>query len=149
MHKHTSFVAASVIAGSFALLGCGSSTSSSMMPSQADLVALSSGNRLTFIRSADAFVQGSLTVTGVNGKPHWYRCAPCQPAALRADRHQHPLHHQLADRCRYRGQYPVSALYGGHAFWHGLQPFRNSWSFISPPQDELNNRLLPASTTLT
>lgn len=67
MHKHTSFVAASVIAGSFALLGCGSSTSSSMMPSQADLVALSSGNRLTFIRSADAFVQGSLTVTGVNG----------------------------------------------------------------------------------
>lgn len=67
MHKHTSFVAASVIAGSFALLGCGSSTSSSMMPSQADLVALSSGNRLTFIRSADASVQGSLTVTGVNG----------------------------------------------------------------------------------
>ncbi|WP_457384370.1 DUF4394 domain-containing protein [Thermostichus sp. OS-CIW-26] len=38
-----------------------------MMPSQADLVALSSGNRLTFIRSADASVQGSLTVTGVNG----------------------------------------------------------------------------------
>ena len=38
-----------------------------MMPSQADLVALSGGNRLTFIRSADAFVQGSLTVTGVNG----------------------------------------------------------------------------------
>jgi hypothetical protein len=67
MHKHTSFVAASVIAGSFALLGCGSSTSSSMMPFQADLVALSGGNRLTFIRSADAFVQGSLTVTGVNG----------------------------------------------------------------------------------
>jgi hypothetical protein len=67
MHKHTSFVAASVVAGGFALLGCGSSTSSSMMPSQADLVALSGGNRLTFIRSADAFVQGSLTVTGVNG----------------------------------------------------------------------------------
>lgn len=67
MHKHPSFVAASVVAGGFALLGCGSSTSSSMMPSQADLVALSGGNRLTFIRSADAFVQGSLTVTGVNG----------------------------------------------------------------------------------
>lgn len=126
MHKHTSFVAASVIAGSFALLGCGSSTSSSMMPSQADLVALSSGNRLTFIRSADASVLRIPDGNRSERQPHWYRCASCQPAALRADRHQHPLHHQLADRCRYRSQYPVSALYGGHAFWHGFQPFRNS-----------------------
>ncbi|MCF2970900.1 DUF4394 domain-containing protein [Synechococcus sp. Nb3U1] len=59
----------SVAAGGLALCGCSSGHSSpmAMMPSQADLVALSSGNRLTLIRSTDASVQGSLRVTGVNG----------------------------------------------------------------------------------
>ncbi|MEN9226919.1 MAG: DUF4394 domain-containing protein [Thermostichus sp. DRC_bins_24] len=59
----------SVAAGGLALFGCGSGHASpvAMMPSQADLVALSGGNRLTLIRSTDASVQGSLRVTGVNG----------------------------------------------------------------------------------
>ncbi len=69
MRKHLQCVAVSVAAGSLALLGCSNSNASpmAMIPSQADLVALGSGNRLTFIRSTDASVQGSLTVTGVNG----------------------------------------------------------------------------------
>ncbi|MFS8835052.1 hypothetical protein ACVW0Q_002218 [Thermostichus sp. MS-CIW-21] len=69
MRKHLQCVAVSVAAGSLALLGCSNSNASpmAMIPSQADLVALGSGNRLTFIRSTDASVQGSLTVTGVSG----------------------------------------------------------------------------------
>ncbi len=69
MRKHLKPVAVSVAAGGLALLGCSSGNASpmAMMPSQADLVALSGGNRLTLIRSVDASVQGSLTVTGVNG----------------------------------------------------------------------------------
>ncbi len=69
MRKHLQWVAVSVAAGSLALLGCSNSNASpmAMIPSQADLVALGSGNRLTFIRSTDASVQGSLTVTGVSG----------------------------------------------------------------------------------
>ncbi|MCJ2541993.1 DUF4394 domain-containing protein [Thermostichus vulcanus] len=65
MRKHL----VSLVASGLALLGCSSSNASpmGMIPSQADLVALSSGNRLTLIRSADASVQGSLRVTGVNG----------------------------------------------------------------------------------
>lgn len=69
MRKHLQCVAVSVAAGSLALLGCSNSNASpmAMIPSQADLVALGSGNRLTFIRSTDTSVQGSLTVTGVSG----------------------------------------------------------------------------------
>lgn len=69
MRKRLQCVAVSVAAGSLALLGCSNSNASpmGMIPSQADLVALGSGNRLTFIRSTDASVQGSLTVTGVSG----------------------------------------------------------------------------------
>ena len=69
MRKRLQCVAVSVAAGSLALLGCSNSNTSpmGMIPSQADLVALGSGNRLTFIRSTDASVQGSLTVTGVSG----------------------------------------------------------------------------------
>lgn len=69
MRKHLQCVAVSVAASSLALLGCSNSNASpmAMIPSQADLVALGSGNRLTFIRSTDASVQGSLTVTGVSG----------------------------------------------------------------------------------
>ncbi|MEN9230225.1 MAG: DUF4394 domain-containing protein [Thermostichus sp. DG02_5_bins_236] len=62
-------VLVSLLAGGWALLGCGSSNASptGLLPIQADLVALSSGNRLTFIRSGDASVQGSLLVRGVSG----------------------------------------------------------------------------------
>lgn len=69
MRRHLQCVVVSVAAGSLALLGCSNSNASpmAMIPSQADLVALGSGNRLTFIRSTDASVQGSLTVTGVSG----------------------------------------------------------------------------------
>ncbi|MFQ3584699.1 MAG: DUF4394 domain-containing protein, partial [Cyanobacteriota bacterium] len=65
MRKHLVFL----VAGGLSLLGCSSTNTSpmGMMPAQADLVALSSGNRLTLIRSTDASVQGSLRVTGVNG----------------------------------------------------------------------------------
>lgn len=59
----------SSVASGLALLGCGRGNVSPMdrMPSPADWVALSSGSRLTLIRSRDASGQGSLVVTGVNG----------------------------------------------------------------------------------
>lgn len=72
MHKYleSALIALSVAAAGTAVVGCGNSNAASMetmMPSQADLVALSGNNRLTLIRSGDASVQGSLTVTGVMG----------------------------------------------------------------------------------